>query len=61
MLQLEQKCREYNKHGQLLQLIPATAENAFGIDYELTPNPANQHRFISTVRVSVSSFTLSVL
>ena len=39
--QVESNCSGYNKRARNLRLIPNTAENAFGVDYELSSSSAN--------------------
>ena len=54
-LQIEAKCQEYNKVAESLQLIPLTAENAFGIDYELRPmlSAVESDKFAANIKVSI--------
>ncbi|KAI0228966.1 Kinetochore protein NDC80-like [Lamellibrachia satsuma] len=53
---LETACSEYHKKAQMLQLIPVTAENACGIDYELkaTTNKIESDKFVNTIRPALS-------
>lgn len=53
---LEVACSEYHKMAQMLQLIPVTAENACGIDYELkaTTNKVESDKFVNTIRPALS-------
>ena len=52
-VQVEANCTSFNSLASLLQLIPCTAENAFGIDYELhaAPSAAENHKFDSIIKV----------
>ena len=62
-LQLEKKVNEYNSLARKLKLIPADAENAHGIDYELRLNfhsVYSQHSpmldFVSTIKVGFGRY-----
>ncbi|XP_033740371.1 kinetochore protein NDC80 homolog [Pecten maximus] len=49
---LEEHCNEYNKLAQKLKLIPLSAENAYGVDYELKPSYLGymDSRFTDTIK-----------
>ena len=38
LFQTDGKCQAYNKLAQSLKLIPISAENSSGIDYEMKPS-----------------------
>jgi len=56
VFQYESKKLGYNKLAQALKLIPVTAENSSGMDYEIRrdPNNDNSSNFFSDVKVSIS-------
>ena len=54
-LQIGSKCREYNKIAEMLRLIPITAENAFGIDYELRTTLSGLENDKVAANIKVSS------
>ena len=54
VLQVEATCASFNNIAHLLHLIPSTAENAFGLDYELraTTSQAENHKFVTSIKVT---------
>lgn len=61
-LQLEKKVAEYNSLARKLKLIPADAENANGIDFELRltfGNQASISHFVNTIKVNCSCFVFN--
>ena len=55
MFQTDAKFQRYNKHARALKLIPISAENSGGIDYELKSSVGNVMgtEFASTIKVSL--------
>ena len=55
--QVEATCVNFVNIAHLLHLIPCTAENAFGIDYELRPttSASENHKFVTVIKVGPSS------
>ncbi|XP_069137112.1 kinetochore protein NDC80 homolog isoform X2 [Argopecten irradians] len=49
---LEERCNEYSMLAQKLKLIPLSAENAYGVDYELNPSYKGymESRFTDTIK-----------
>lgn len=65
-LQTEKQIREYNEMARKLKLIPPSAENANGIDFEMHFNPHSQRPdqrahmdFKGTIKVYFSLFDVS--
>jgi len=53
LLQLAASVAEYNRMAQMLQLIPSSAANAAGVDYEMKPDltQAESIRFETAIMV----------